>query len=297
MLFFLMQRLFKILTLVGLLISFSTPAAAQVSNVNATVTGNEKPCSATGNMIDFPNGYANCSATATKWETKIYEMGVCTAHPFGSAKTGVSLDTAKCEVFYTETNPSNLDIAQLIGTSANLSGTMTLPPEGTYSHVYLVLDVVFTSAGEFTNKGTRYYNIAGGDAGTSGAAVDKVSTYANFGASGSCVSGFIGDQTSGGEEMDIFLTNAQFVRSPAVGDLDGSGSCAKKDRLIVVVEGNAPVVITPGTYGIQFNFKLTDGGVSFQDNDCPVHGGGGCDGVPDDFELGSIDAEFVISGN
>jgi len=291
------QRLCKLLTLVGLVISFSTPAAAQVSNVNATVTGIEKPCSATGNMIDFPNGYANCTATATKWETKIYEMGVCTAHPFGSAKTGVSLDATKCAVFYAETNPSNLDIAQLIGTSANLSGTMTLPPEGGYSHAYIVFDVVFTSAGEFTNNGTRYYNIAGGDAGTSGAAVDRVTTYINFGDPGSCVSGYIGDQTSGGEEMDVFLTNDQYVRSPTVGDLNGSGNCAKNDRLIVVVKGATPVVITPRTYGINFNFKLTDGGVSFQDNDCPVHGGGGCDGVPDDFELGPIDGQFVISGN
>ena len=297
MLFFLMQRLFKILTLVGLLISFSTPAAAQVSNVNATVTGGEKPCSATGNMIDTPNGYANCTATATKWETKIYEMGVCKAHPFGSAKTRVSLDASKCEAFYTETNPSNLDIAKLIGTSANLSGTITLPPEGKYSYVYIVFDVVFTSAGEFTNNGVRYYNIAGGDAGTSGAPVDKVTTFFNFGAPGSCVSGFIGDQTSGGEEMDVFLTDALYARSPAVGDLNGSNNCAKNTRLIVVVEGATPVVITPKTNGMKFNFKVTDGGVSFQDNDCPVHGGGGCDGVPDDFELGSIDAEFVVSGN
>ena len=297
MLFFLVQRLSKILTLVGLLISFSTPAAAQVSNVSANVTGGAKPCSATGNMIDFPNGYANCTATATKWETKIYEMGVCSAHPFGSAKTRASLDAAKCEVFYSETNPSNLDIAQLIGTSANLSGTMTLPPEGAYSYAYIVFDVVFTSAGDFTNNGTRYYNIAGGDAGTSGAAVDRVTTYFNFGDPGSCVSGYIGDQTSGGEEMDVFLTNAQFVRSPTVGDLNGSSNCAKNDRLIVVVKGATPVVITPRTYSINFNFKLTDGGVSFQDNDCPVHGGGGCDGVPDDFELGPIDGQFVISGN
>ena len=97
--------------------------------------------------------------------------------------------------------------------------------------------------------------------------------------------------------MDIFLTNAQHVRSPAVGDLDGSNNCAKNDRIISVVEGGTPVVITPRTYSIKFNFKLTGSGVSFQDNNCPVHGGGGCDGVPDDVELGSIDAEFVVLKN
>lgn len=295
MLYFVAQHLFKILALFGLLVSFATPAVAQVSNV--TVTATSKPCSATGNMIDFSNGYSSCTATATKWETKIYEMGVCSAHPFGSAKTGASLDAAKCAVFYVETNPSNLDIAQLIGSSAQLSGISTLPPEGKYSHVYIAFDAVFTSAGEFTNNGTKYYNITGGDAGTSGAAVDHVTTYNNFGAPGSCVSGYVGDQTSGGEEMDIFLTNAQNVRSPTVGDLDGSNNCAKKDKIIVVVEGATPLVITPRTYSMKFNFKLTGGGVSFNDDDCPVNGGGGCDGVPEDFGLGAIDAEFVILGN
>ena len=289
------HRFSKNLALFALLVSFAAPATAQVSNL--TVTATSKPCSATGNMIDFTNGYSSCTATATKWETKIYEMGVCSAHPFGTAKTGVSLDAAKCEVFYAEKVPSNIDIAKLIGTSSNLSGTSTLPPEGKYSHVYVAFGSVFTSAGDFTHNGTKYYNIVNGDAGTSGAADDHVTAYKNFGAPGSCVSGYVGGQTSGGEEMDIFLTNVQNERSPTNGDLDGSNNCAKNDKIIVVVKAATPAVITPKTYSIKFNFKLTGGGVSFSDDDCPVNGGGGCDGIPEDFGLGAIDAEFIVIGN
>lgn len=289
------HRFFSIFASVGFLVFFAAPATAQVSN--AIVTATAKPCSATGNMIDFPNGYSSCTATATKWETQIYEMGVCSSHPFGSAKTGASLDTTKCEVFFLSTSPSKIDVAQFIGSSTNLIGTSTLPREGTYSHLYIAFDAVFTSAGEFTNDGTKYYNITGGDAGTSGAAVDHVTTFNNFGSSGSCVSGYVGDQTSGGQEMDVFITNAQHVRSPTVGDLDVSNNCAKRDRIIAVVKGAAPLTITPRTYGIRFNFKLSNGGVAFGDDDCPVNGGGGCDGVPEDFGLGPIDGEVLTLGN
>ena len=105
----------------------------------------------------------DCRVTPSTFSAKIYEIGLCTAHPYGAAKTSATFDASTCVVIYTDAAPAAVDLAAAIGTNTTLPGTASAPAEGTYGFPYIKLGTDFTVAGSFTNTpaggvATTYYS-------------------------------------------------------------------------------------------------------------------------------------------
>jgi hypothetical protein len=58
--------------------------------------------------------------TPSVWEAVIYEMGLCTAHPFGTSKDGVTFDASTCTVTYTDTKPISCRYRRFLSVALSL---------------------------------------------------------------------------------------------------------------------------------------------------------------------------------
>ena len=164
--------------------------AQSITNENAVASS---ACPTTGNMV-AQNG--DCRVTPSTFSTTIYEIGLCTAHPYGAAKTSATFDASTCVVIYTDAAPAAVDLAAAICTNTSLPGTASAPPEGTYGFPYIKLGTDFTVAGSFTNTptggvATTYYSGGAGAVNTTGPAVTQTDSLKNFGDT-LCSSGYVG---------------------------------------------------------------------------------------------------------
>lgn len=249
-------------------------------------------CNATGTVM-VADG--DCRATPSTFSTNIYEIGLCTAHPYGAAKTSSTFDASTCVVIYTDAAPAAVDLAAAIGTNTTLPGTASAPTEGTYGFPYIKLGTDFTVAGSFTNtpiggSATTYYSIGSGNVNTTGPAVAQTDSLRNFDKNGdgsTCTSGYLGAAVVGGT-MDGFITDASFARSDSteVGNVV-SGLCDKSTRLVAVMNLSAPFTVTSQTYAVNFNFVLTDYGSQFID-------GSSSDSIPDEFGSAPFAGYFTV---
>lgn len=245
--------------------TLSLSANAAVENTTAVAT---TACNATGNIISA--GKEDCRATPSTFTTQIYEIGLCTAHPYGAAKTSATFDASTCVVIYTDAAPAAVNLAAAIGTNTALPGTASAPAQGTYGFPYIKLGTDFSVAGSFTNtpaggSATTYYSIGGGNVNTTGPAVAQTDSLTNFDKNGNgstCTSGYLGAAVVGGT-MDGFITDASFTRSNSTEVT--AGKCDKSARLAAVMNLSAPFTVTSQTYAVNFNFVLTDYGVQFID--------------------------------
>ncbi len=173
-------------------LTFSIPAKAVIEDTTAVASS---ACSATGDMVAQDG---DCRVTPSTFTTKIYEIGLCTAHPYGAAKTSATFDASTCVVIYTDAAPAAVNLAAAIGTNTALPGTASAPPEGTYGFPYIKLGTDFTVAGSFTNTptggvATTYYSGGAGAVNTTGPAVTQTDSLKNFGDT-LCSSGYVGLQ-------------------------------------------------------------------------------------------------------
>lgn len=245
-------------------------------------------CNASGFMMDDDS---DCRVTPSTFSTTIYEIGLCTAHPYGVVKTSATFDASTCVVIYTDAAPAAVDLAAAIGTNTALPGTASAPPEGTYGFPYIKLGTDFTVAGSFTNTpaggvATTYYSRGAGNAvNTTGPAVAQTDSLKNFGDT-NCSSGYVGAAVVGGT-MDGFITDTAFTRSI---DTDKSGTpviCNKSDRLVAVMNLAAPFTVTSQTYAVNFNFILTNYGAQFVD-------GNDADRIPEEFASAPFAGYFTV---
>ena len=243
--------------------TFLLPASAAVEKVDAI---DASVCSASGDML-VDDG--DCRVTPSTFSTMIYEIGLCTAHPYGAAKTSATFDASTCVVIYSDAAPTTVDLAATIGTSTSLPGTASAPVEGTYGYPYIKLGTDFIVAGSFTNtptggSATTYYSAGGTAVNTTGPAVTQTDSLQNFG-DGTCASGYVGATVVGGT-MDGFITDTTFARSDSADIADGS-TCDNSDRLVAVMNLATPFTVTSQTYSVSFNFILTNYGAQFVDGD------------------------------
>ena len=173
--------------------TLSLSANAAVENTTAVAT---TACNATGNIISA--GKEDCRATPSTFTTQIYEIGLCTAHPYGAAKTSATFDASTCVVIYTDAAPAAVNLAAAIGTNTALPGTASAPAQGTYGFPYIKLGTDFSVAGSFTNtpaggSATTYYSRGAGNVNTTGPAVAQTDSLRNFDKNGdgsTCTSGY-----------------------------------------------------------------------------------------------------------
>ena len=265
--------------------TLSLSANAQtIVNENAVASS---ACPATGDMV---TAGGDCRVTPSTFTTKIYEIGLCTAHPYGAAKLSATFDASTCVVIYTDAAPAAVNLAAAIGTNTALPGTASAPPEGTYGFPYIKMGTDFTVAGSFTNTpaggvATTYYSRGAGNAvNTTGPAVAQTDSLKNFGDPPFCSSGYVGAAVVGGT-MDGFITDNAFTRSI---DTDMNGNiCNKSDRLVAVMNLAAPFTVTSQTIAVNFNFVLTNYGAQFVD-------GNNVAGAPEEFGSAPFAGYFTV---
>ena len=249
-----------------------------INNVSA---GAISICQPTGTMLASGG---NCRSTPTQYGITIYEMGLCTAHPFGAAKTAAAFDTSVCVQTYSNPSATEVDLAANIGAVSPLPGTSTAPAVGSYSFPYIVMGQNFTVSGEFTHDtlGTFRSDGSGGVAG--GSVTAQTDALVQFGNSNTtCYSGYVGAVVTGGT-IDGFVTDTSFERSSGA----TAGQCDKRGRLVGVMNLATPVVVTPKTFSVVFNFLLTNNGIQWNDNDNDGSNG------PEAFGSAPFSGYFVI---
>jgi hypothetical protein len=270
----------------SIIISSLNGTASHSATLEISAVVSPSACATSGTIMDAGE---DCRTTPSVWEAVIYEMGLCTAHPFGASKNGVTFDASTCTVTYTDTSPSAVDIVDSIGGTLALTGTSSMPGIGTYGYPYLVMGPSFTVAGSFTNSttGDTYRSAASNTVSTSAASnVSSTDNLYDFnGTDANCASGYLGAVVTAGT-MDGFVTDSSLVRSEST-DVDGSNYCSNQDRLIAVMNLTTPFSVTTKTYSVQFNFLLTDFGVQFID-------GAGNDSIPDEFASAPFSGYFTI---
>jgi hypothetical protein len=215
-----------------------------MSSVNADVVS---ACPTSGNMTAVDG---SCRATPTKYGITIYEMGLCSSHPYGTAKDAATFDSSTCVVTYSDPTASEVDLAASIGGVSPLTGTSTAPTPGTYKFPYIVMGSTFTVSGEITHDtfGTLRSN---GSSGSNGVSVtDQADSLVQFGDSAStCYSGYLGAAVTGGV-IDGFITNTSLAR----GATATLGVCDTRGR---VVGGNDTFYTSGGnTENLLCRFQL-----------------------------------------
>ena len=247
--------------------------------------------SPSGTLNDCATGIAagaSCRATPTKYEVTIYEMGLCSVHPFGTNTAGVNgstvtaMDKSTCSPAFTNTAGYTVDIAQFVNGSADLQGTSTRPANATYGYPYIILGNTFTVNTAVTSTDSNvYYSNGSGGATTTAPGTDYADQLTNF-FGGSCYSGYIGASIPIGT-LDGFLTNNSLVRRDST-DF-GGGECTGVTRLVGVINLTNPFTITSQTKRLEFNFIVTNYGVELD-----VNGSG----VVTDMGSGPFSGSFVV---
>ena len=251
-----MKKLFKTLAILTCLVGFHTSANAAPANSSLSSI---QEC--TGGVHPANNSF--CRSTPEKYETTIYEMGLCSSHPFDDGVvTTTTMDKSSCTVIFSNTSGDTIDIVTILGGTSTLQGTATRPADGTYKYPYMIMDTTFTVRGstQAVGGGTTHYS---GDSDTSddtsGPAADYAYDLENLGdGSVACYSGLV-DQTGTVGTIDAYLTSSALVRPESTAL--SSGNCPGVTRLIGVMDLTAPFTVTPNTSTVKFTFDITGYGL------------------------------------
>ena len=247
-------------------------------------------CVSTGANMMTNNG--DCRTTPSKYEVGVFEMGVCTDHPFTSdgTKTDLeSMDRSTCTTTFLatdQTNGSVVDIANVIGGSIDLVWTSTRPGNGIYGFPYIILREKFTVGFTISgNDGNTYYGLANNNVNTTGPAAAFDDNLRNF-YGGSCYSGYVGATIPIGT-IDAFLTNTSLQRGDETTHYNaGTDSCTRVGKLVGVINLSTPFTIDQNTQSMQFNFVVTNYGINMSDtnNDC----------YPNEYGSGPFSGTFTL---
>ena len=85
-----------------------------------------------------------CFTEPSYYAVTVYEMGVCTSQPTAPTTTS-QFDGSSCQVVFQSTAGSLVEVQN--GVTSALSGTITRPPNGTYTYAYMRLNNTFQIKG------------------------------------------------------------------------------------------------------------------------------------------------------
>ena len=234
---------------------------------NASEGADVAACQSTGNMIASDQGA--CRTTPSKYSLNIFEMGLCTSHPFTSDGTKtdlVTMDKSSCQTTFLASDQSSgfaVDVAAAIGDGVALEGTNTRAANGTYGFPYIILGKAFTvNVSILGSDGNTYTGKSNGTVVSDNTTSDLVDNLTNFGG-GECVSGYVGATIPIGT-IDAFLTNTGLERSHHTEFTNPV--CDKNGKLVGIINLTTPITISANTTKMQFNFILTDYGINMEDS-------------------------------
>jgi hypothetical protein len=132
--------------------------AAMPSVSTCTVSSDATPETA------FPTtGGVMCSGQPDVYKLTIYQMKLCTA-AVTAPTTTTAAGTGSCQAVLTNASPTAMTITK--GTNAAITGTITRPPNGTYTHGYILISntLAVTDSRKFdTSLDYNNDNNVGGD--------------------------------------------------------------------------------------------------------------------------------------
>jgi len=284
-------RISLLSVLTSLVLLFSNTAFAVFENAEEGAA--VAVCSTTAAMM---TAGGDCRVTPDKYQISVFEMGVCTSHPFTTdgTKTDIStFDDSTCSVTFSatdQTNGSVIDIATAVGGSIDLVGTSSRPANGIYGFPYIILSEKFTVGISIDGfDGNTYNGAANATVASGGTLADYDDLLRNFtGNNNKCQSGYAGAVIPIGT-IDAFLTNPSLERSETTGATHyaaGGDKCVKNGRLVGIINLTTPFTISPSTLKMQFNFIVTNYGINLQDT--------GTNGYPNKYGSAPFSGTFTI---
>ena len=237
------------------------------SKVFAVAAESVKACDSGTHL--FTGTATACRFTPQSYIATVYEMGLFTSNPMA----GASLDRSTCTTVFTATDQTNGSLHDFALGNAELAGTSTRPANGTYTFPYIILKNDFTIKGEFAHEGGSTYYIkndggggACGSANTTSPAQECTTSLTQFNQAGNCDGEYLGAIFQGGTLNGYLMRSSDLDKRDGLADDNGSGACSGVDRLVGVMELNAPVVVTPSTISVKFTFNVTGYGAQLFSN-------------------------------
>jgi hypothetical protein len=90
-------------------------------------------CTVTNGVTTFPTN-SSCSAEPDFFQLKVYDMMLCSAAPTAPT-TSAAMVLTNCQSVLTSSGGTNVSVTD--GGSSSISGTITRPDNGTYTHGYI----------------------------------------------------------------------------------------------------------------------------------------------------------------
>ncbi len=111
-------------------------------------------CTVTSGVTTFPTG-TSCKAEPDFFQIKVYDMKLCTAAPTAPT-TAAAMVLTNCQSVLTSSGGANVSVTN--GGSSTISGTISRPDNGTYTHGYIRI------SNDFVIADSRQYNTSLDDA-------------------------------------------------------------------------------------------------------------------------------------
>ena len=105
-------------------------------------------CTVTSGVTTFPTG-TTCKAEPDFFQLKVYDMKLCSAAPTAPT-TAAAMVLTSCQAVLTSAGGTNVSVTN--GGSTAISGTITRPDNGTYTHGYIRI------SSDFVVGDSRQYN-------------------------------------------------------------------------------------------------------------------------------------------
>lgn len=115
-------------------------------------------CATSGGAI---TSMGNCWAQPESYTLTVYELGLCTSEP-SAPTTSAAAGVSSCSKVYD--NPTGSEVTIVGGVGIPPAGTFTRPPNGSYTHGYVVIGNALRINSSFTFSASR--TRSGGGAGT-----------------------------------------------------------------------------------------------------------------------------------
>ena len=268
-----------------------------LNNSSFAVTAEDSGECSTGTNL-FSTTATSCRFTPQTYKASVYEMGLCTVNPMA----GASLDKSTCTTVFTASDQSNGSLHDFALGDAVLVGTSSRPANGTYKYPYIVLSNLFTIKAQFTKAdNTTFYvhNDGGGGAcgtaDTTSPAQECTTTLNQFGQTNVCDGEYLNASVSIGTINGYLMQNSTLDKRDGAGET-AAGVCSNVDRLVGVMNLDAPIVISPSTMNFKFIFNVTGYGAQFFTNNAGApgnnpNGGGGSGPFSGYFEVKEAPAQ------
>ena len=213
---------------------------------------------------------ASCEDEPTSYGIVIYNVYLCTAAPTAPTIAS-SLNLSNCvEVF---SNSSGYSASLSTGAAVNLSGTATLPPNGTYTHGVIKMDNTFaiTASKQFQNSqtgqvsGSGVYCSTANGSGTNAAGSSPTNTSicgaspVTAGTFTETLTSFDNPFTATATVNNVAGTGANITAYLVDTDQNLAANEAEVDKLHGVVEFASSATVTSSTTNVDISFNVGEG--------------------------------------